>query len=94
MIELSRGWMTLPGILNGTFIARDDAPPARHGGATASGCLPRLAAGEIRAAFSMTEPHAGSDVQAIRTTAMRDGDDYVDHRPEDVGHERLARRAS
>ena len=39
--------------------------------------LPQLASGEIRAAFSMSEPHAGSDVQAIRTTAMRDGDDYV-----------------
>ena len=39
--------------------------------------LPRLASAEIRAAFSMSEPHAGSDVQAIRTTATRDGDDYV-----------------
>ena len=55
---------------------RDDDPPARDGG-TAAGLLPRLAAAEIRAAFSMSEPHAGSDVQAIRTTAMRDGDDYV-----------------
>src|SRR5204863_361900 len=35
------------------------------------------APGEVRAAFSMTEPHAGSDVQSIRTTATRDGDDYV-----------------
>ena len=39
--------------------------------------LPRMATGELRAAFSMTEPHAGSDVQAIRTTAVRDGDEYV-----------------
>jgi butyryl-CoA dehydrogenase len=39
--------------------------------------LPRLATGEVRAAFSMTEPHAGSDVQSIRTAAVRDGDDYV-----------------
>ena len=36
-----------------------------------------MARGEIRSAFSMTEPHAGSDVQAIRTRAVRDGDDYV-----------------
>ena len=36
-----------------------------------------LASGEVRASFSMTEPHAGSDVQAIRTTAVRDGDEYV-----------------
>jgi butyryl-CoA dehydrogenase len=39
--------------------------------------LPRLASMELRAAFSMTEPHAGSDVQSIRTVAVRDGDDYV-----------------
>ncbi len=38
---------------------------------------PRLATCEIRSSFSMTEPHAGSDVQAIRTTAVRDGDEYV-----------------
>jgi butyryl-CoA dehydrogenase len=36
-----------------------------------------MARGELRSAFSMTEPHAGSDVQAIRTRAVRDGDDYV-----------------
>jgi butyryl-CoA dehydrogenase len=39
--------------------------------------LPSLASMERRAAFSMTEPHAGSDVQSIRTVAVRDGDDYV-----------------
>ena len=39
--------------------------------------LPQLASAEIRAAFSMSEPHAGSDVQSIRTTAVQDGDDYV-----------------
>jgi butyryl-CoA dehydrogenase len=36
-----------------------------------------MATGELRSAYSMTEPHAGSDVQAIRTSAVRDGDDYV-----------------
>jgi hypothetical protein len=39
--------------------------------------LPRLATGEIRGAFSITEPHAGSDVQAIKVRAVRDGDAYV-----------------
>jgi alkylation response protein AidB-like acyl-CoA dehydrogenase len=39
--------------------------------------LPRMATGELRGAFSITEPHAGSDVQAIRVRATRDGDEYV-----------------
>ena len=39
--------------------------------------LPRMATGEVRGAFSMTEPHCGSDVQAIRSTAVRDGDEWV-----------------
>jgi butyryl-CoA dehydrogenase len=75
-MELSRGWPTLSGIMNGSFITGTmiglhgtDEQRQRH--------LPRLASGEIRAAFSMTEPHAGSDVQSIRTTAVRDGDEFV-----------------
>jgi butyryl-CoA dehydrogenase len=75
-IELSRGWPTLSGIMNGSFIGSTmirlhgtEEQRQRH--------LPQLASGEIRAAFSMTEPHAGSDVQSIRTTAVRDGDDFV-----------------
>lgn len=39
--------------------------------------LPRMATGEITAAIAMTEPGAGSDLQAIRTRARRDGDHYV-----------------
>lgn len=39
--------------------------------------LPRLASGEVIAAFSLTEPEAGSDAAAIRTTAVRDGEDWV-----------------
>ncbi len=76
LIELSRGWVSLPGIMNGTFIAswmlRNDGTEEQR-----QTWLPRLASGEVRAAFSMTEPHAGSDVQAIRTLAVRDGDEYV-----------------
>jgi butyryl-CoA dehydrogenase len=76
LIELSRGWVTLPGIMNGSFIA---AWMIRMHGTEEQRqtWLPKLASCEIRAAFSMTEPHAGSDVQSIRTTAARDGDDYV-----------------
>lgn len=39
--------------------------------------LPRLASGELVASFALTEPEAGSDAAAIRTSARRDGDDYV-----------------
>jgi butyryl-CoA dehydrogenase len=76
VIELSRGWTTLSGIVNGSFIA---GWMIRHHGTDEQKArlLPLLAAGETRASFSMTEPHAGSDVQSIRTTATRDGDDYV-----------------
>ncbi len=76
IVELSRGWTTLPGILNGSFIASwmirnhgTDEQKERF--------LPKLASCEIRASFSMTEPHAGSDVQSIRTTALRSDDGYV-----------------
>jgi butyryl-CoA dehydrogenase len=76
LIELSRGWVTLPGIMNGSFIAswmlRNHGTDEQR-----QAWLPRLATGEVRAAFSMTEPHAGSDVQSIRTAAVRDGDEFV-----------------
>ncbi|MGW6374971.1 acyl-CoA dehydrogenase family protein [Rhodococcus sp. NPDC055112] len=39
--------------------------------------LPGMATGEILAAIGMTEPGAGSDLKAIKTTAIRDGDDYI-----------------
>jgi butyryl-CoA dehydrogenase len=75
-IELSRGWMSLSGVLNTHFISAwmirthgTDEQRQRY--------LPRMAAGELRFAYSMTEPHAGSDVQAIRTRAVRDGDGYA-----------------
>jgi butyryl-CoA dehydrogenase len=75
-VELARGWMSLSGILNTHFISAwmikeygTEEQRAAH--------LPRMADGEIRFAFSMTEPHAGSDVQAIRTRAVRDGHEYV-----------------
>jgi butyryl-CoA dehydrogenase len=76
VLELSRGWSTLPGIVNGSFMA---GWMIRHHGTDEQRerLLPVLAAGETRASLSMTEPHAGSDVQSIRTTAVRDGDEYV-----------------
>ncbi|MBB5215614.1 acyl-CoA dehydrogenase family protein [Parapusillimonas granuli] len=39
--------------------------------------LPLLASGEVTGAFALTEPEAGSDATALKTTALRDGDDYI-----------------
>src|SRR5256886_12239197 len=50
----------------------------KHGTeAQRDGFLPRFARGEARGGLCLTEPQAGSDVQAIRTVARRRGDDYV-----------------
>ncbi len=53
--------------------------------------LPKLVSGEMVTAIAMTEPGAGSDLQGVKTTAVPDGDDYVDQRLEDVHHQRLPR---
>lgn len=74
--ELSRGWMSLSGILNTHFIVAYLV--ATHGTEEQQNYfLPRMATGELRSALSMSEPDLGSDVAAIRTAAVRDGDDYV-----------------
>jgi alkylation response protein AidB-like acyl-CoA dehydrogenase len=75
-VELSRGWMSLSGVLNTHFISAwmIDAYGTDE---QRRGYLPRMATGELHFAYSMTEPHAGSDVQAIRTRAVRQGDEYV-----------------
>jgi alkylation response protein AidB-like acyl-CoA dehydrogenase len=74
--ELSRGWMSVSGIVNTHFIVAWMI--AQHGTAEQRAhYLPRMAAGEIRGAFSMSEPGCGSDVSAITTRAVPDGDDYV-----------------
>jgi alkylation response protein AidB-like acyl-CoA dehydrogenase len=74
--EMARGWMSISGIINTHFIVAHLI--ARHGTAEQkTAFLPKMATGEIRAAFSMSEPGLGSDVAAIRTAARRDGDDYL-----------------
>ena len=74
--ELSRGWMSLAGAMGGhTVVAK-----LIHDYATAEqkdAYLPRMATGGLRATMALTEPSGGSDLQAIRTTARRDGDEYV-----------------
>jgi alkylation response protein AidB-like acyl-CoA dehydrogenase len=74
--ELSRGWMSLSGILNTHFIVAYLL--SQHGTeAQRERLLPRLATGEVRGAFSMSEPDCGSDVAAITSRAERDGDGWV-----------------
>ena len=74
--ELSRGWISISGIINTHFIGSyllmkygTDEQKEKY--------LPRMATGEIRAAFSLSEPEVGSDVQALKTNAKKDGDYYV-----------------
>src|SRR2546427_4873990 len=74
--ELCRGWMSLAGILNSHTMAA--LIVLQHGtGEQQSRFLPRLARGQARGGLCLTEPQAGSDVQAIRTVARRRGDEYV-----------------
>ncbi|WP_328394034.1 acyl-CoA dehydrogenase family protein [Nocardia sp. NBC_00416] len=79
--ELARGWMSVSGVINTHFIL---AYLLRHHGTEEQqrAYLPRMATGEVRGAFSMSEPELGSDVAAIRTKAIRDdsGDYTLDGR--------------
>jgi alkylation response protein AidB-like acyl-CoA dehydrogenase len=74
--ELSRGWISLSGVINTHFMASFMINTFGTG-EQKKRLLPAMAAAEIRSAFSMTEPHAGSDVQSIRTRAVRDGEEFV-----------------
>jgi len=74
--EIARGWMSVSGIINTHFIVAYML--MQHGTEEQKAYfLPTMAAGEIRGSFSMSEPHCGSDVAAITSKAVRDGDDYV-----------------
>ena len=74
--ELARGWMSLAGAMGGhTVVAKlimmfgTEEQKLRY--------LPRMARGELRSTMALTEPGGGSDLQAMRTVARRDGDEYV-----------------
>lgn len=74
--EIARGWMSVSGVINTHFIV---AYMLMHHGTEQQKqyYLPRMATGEVRGAFSMSEPGCGSDVAAITSKAVKDGDDYV-----------------
>ena len=74
--EICRGWMSLSGVLNSHLImaymvASNGTQEQKER------FLPLMATGERRGGICITEPNAGSDVQAIETRAVRDGDDYI-----------------
>lgn len=74
--RLSRSWMSLSGIVNSHLIMASAVQ--RHGTPEQKArYLPRFATGELRGGVALTEPDAGTDLQAIRTRATREGDHYV-----------------
>jgi len=73
--EIARGWMSVSGVINTHFIVAYML--MQHGTEEQKRkYLPRMATGEVRGAFSMSEPGLGSDVSAIRTKATRTDDGY------------------
>ena len=74
--EIARGWMSVSGVINTHFIVAYML--SQHGtDSQKQRLLPLMASGEVRGAFSMSEPGCGSDVAAITSRGVRDGDDYV-----------------
>src|SRR5690348_2215413 len=74
--QIARGWMSVSGVINTHFIVAYMI--AQHGtDEQKQYFLPKMATGEIRGAFSMSEPECGSDVAAIKTRARADGDEFV-----------------
>ena len=74
--RISAVWMSVSGIFNSHLIMA--AAVERFGSDEMKGeFLPRFASGALRGGIALTEPDCGTDLQAIRTRARRDGDDYV-----------------
>ncbi len=74
--RISRVWMSISGIINSHLIMAMCVQ--RNGTETQKrDLLPRFATGELRGGIALTEPDCGTDLQAIRTQARRDGKDYV-----------------
>ena len=74
--QIARGWMSVSGIINTHFIVAYML--MQHGtDEQKQHYLPKMAEGEIRGSFSMSEPGCGSDVSAIKTKAKEDGEDFV-----------------
>ena len=76
VMEISSVWMAITGIFNSHLML---ALAVEKFGTPAQKdlWLPKFASGEVRGGLALTEPDAGTDLQSIRMTARRDGDDYV-----------------
>lgn len=74
--ELSRGWMSLAGIVN-THVLVAYMINAHGTEEQRAYFLPLMAQGDKRGGLCLSEANAGSDVQAITMTAVREGDDYI-----------------
>jgi len=74
--ELSRGWMSLSGVLNSHLIAAQMVSQFGTDNQRLR-LLPRMASGELRGCFSLSEPDSGSDAAALRCRATRDGDEWI-----------------
>ena len=74
--RVSAVWMSVAGIFNSHLIM---ASAVQRFGSEAQKrhYLPRFARGELRGGIALTEPDCGTDLQAIRTKAIRDGDHYI-----------------
>ncbi|MEP1607429.1 MAG: acyl-CoA dehydrogenase family protein, partial [Marinomonas sp.] len=76
VMRISSYWMAVTGIFNSHLIMA--AAIERFGTPQQKAkWLPKLASGEMRGGLALTEPNAGTDLQSIRSVAVRDGDDYV-----------------
>src|SRR5918999_3777215 len=74
--QIARGWMSVSGVINTHFIVAHMI--TQHGtDEQKQRYPPRMAAREVRGSFSMSEPDLGSDVAAISTKAVADGDEFV-----------------
>jgi alkylation response protein AidB-like acyl-CoA dehydrogenase len=76
VMQISTVWMSLTGIFNSHLMM---AILVEKYGAEEQKArfLPRMASGELRGGLALTEPDAGTDLAAIRTRALKDGDHYV-----------------
>ena len=74
--EIARGWMSVSGVINTHFIVAYML--MQHGTEQQKEkYLPRMATGEVRGSFSMSEPGCGSDVAAIQSKAVREGEGWM-----------------